>query len=189
MLVEPDGGIMDLLVDALVRQLECQITCVTRVEDALDVEMLEPHDLVIAAMEAPASREDHSIALLDEPGLSSADPIASMTSLSRRPVILTCSEIAAETALRALQFGIRDVFVKPFPLLTLVRAAQAALLGYTMQREHAQRHARMRGLIRRLLRERREMRRRMELVCKDLVGAHRRLVRRVLAAEERLAHE
>ncbi len=41
----------------------------------------------------------------------------------------------------------------------------------------------MRELVRRVIRERRDLNRRVELVCRDLVGAHRRLVTRVLSSE------
>jgi hypothetical protein len=44
---------------------------------------------------------------------------------------------------------------------------------------------RLRRLLRRLLRERRELRQRTELICRDLVGAHRRLVDRVLTIQGR----
>ena len=44
-------------------------------------------------------------------------------------------------------------------------------------------HKNLRQLVRRVLSERRDLNRRIDLVCKDLVGAHRRLVQRVLATE------
>lgn len=178
---------MDMMVEVLASQLNCQITCVMRAEDALDVEMLEPHDLVIAALDAPEACEDRAVATIDDS--SASDLITALASLSRRPVILTCYDLHAPTALCALRCGVHDILIKPFPLLKLLQSARAALEGFTMQREHVRRYAQMRGLVRRLLRERRELRRRMDLVCKDLVGAHRRLVRRVLQVEERLVQE
>ena len=48
---------------------------------------------------------------------------------------------------------------------------------------HAARYRRLRELVHRVIRERRDLNRRIELVCRDLVEAHRRLVHRVVESE------
>ena len=77
----------------------------------------------------------------------------------------------------------RDLFVKPFPFQDLLDATQRAVVGNDLKRQHAVKYRRMRELVRHVIRERRDLNRRTELVCRDLVEAHRRLVHRVLAIE------
>ena len=71
----------------------------------------------------------------------------------------------------------------------LFDAAERALRGYEVRRQHQAKYRRMRDLLRRVIRERRDLNQRIDLVCRDLVGANRRLVHRVLDFEEAKAHQ
>jgi len=166
LVVEPDAEVLEILVAAFADRFDAHITCVDGAEACLDVEIVDPHDLVITELE-----------LEDSNGLELAEHL---TSLSARPVILLCDEPTTQQAIAALRLGVRDLLPKPFPVSDLLDAADRALCGHHLKRDYAVRYHRMRDLVRKAVRERRELNKRVELVCKDLVGAHRRLAHRVV---------
>jgi len=166
LLVEPEPGIMEILVEALSRRLNAQVTCVSDARSCLDVDLVEPHDLVIAEWQ-----------LGDATGPELAEQL---TAISSRPIILLADQPSAEDTIAALRVGVRDLFLKPFPVEQLLDAAARVLYGYEVKRQHAVKYRRMRELVRHVIRERRDLNRRIELVCRDLVDSHRRLVKRVI---------
>jgi len=166
MVVEPDSEILEILVAALSERFDAHLTCVDSAESCLDVEVVDPHDLIVAELDLP-----------DTSGLDLAEQLMA---LSHRPVVLLADDPTTEQAIAALRLGVRDLFAKPFPVSRLLDASQHALCGHHMRREHAVKYHRMRSLVRTAIRERRELNKRIELVCRDLVGAHRRLAHRVL---------
>ncbi|MCO6437078.1 MAG: response regulator [Phycisphaerae bacterium] len=170
MLVVGDPALLELIVAALSRRIDAQITCVPDASTCLDVELSSPHDLVIADLDPP---NENILKLCEE-----------LRVLSSRPIILMGGNPSRDETLAALRLGVRDLFIKPFPVVELLDAAERALLGQDLHRRHVQRHRKLRELVRRMVRDRREMNRRVELICRDLVGAHRRLVQRVLAREQ-----
>ena len=100
--------------------------------------------------------------------------------LVKNPPLMLCDEPTTEQAIAALRLGVRDLLTKPFPVADLLDASDRALCGHHIRRDYAVRYHRMRDLVRKAVRERRELNKRIELVCKDLVGAHRRLAHRVV---------
>ena len=175
LVVEPVVDILEMLVQSLSRRFNAHITCVATAEGCLDVELLEPHDLVIAELN-----------LDDEDGIVLA---GQLKSLSSRPIILLADDPTREDTLAALRLNVGDLLVKPFPMAELFDATERALRGYEVRRQHQAKYRRMRDLLRRVIRERRDLNQRIDLVCRDLVGAHRRLVHRVLDFEEAKAHQ
>ncbi len=171
LLVEPDPDLLEILVAGFTRRLDARITCVDRAGQCLDVEMTDPHDLVVTELQ-----------LDDGTGLELSEHL---NSFSARPIILLAEEADcdSEVAIAAMRLGVRDLLFKPFPLSQLLGAAKCVLEEYHLHRRHLARHYRLRELVRSVIRERRELNRRTELVCRDLVGAHRRLVSRVLEFE------
>ena len=170
LVVEPDPRILQLLVAALVRRFDAHITCTATAEACLDVELAEPHDLVIAELRL---EDDHGLVLAER-----------LASLSARPVILLAEEPSCDDALEAMRLGVRAMLRKPFPVAELLEAAAEALRNSEVQRTQAAKYHRVRRLLRQAIRERRDLGRRIDLVCRDLVAAHRRLVHRVLEHEE-----
>lgn len=169
LVVEPDPVTLEVLVAGLIERFDTNITCVSCGEDALQAELIEPHDLVITELE-----------LDDMPGLALAEQLAM---LRTRPMILLAEEPTAEEAIAAMQAGIRDMLPKPFRISRLLQAVERALLSQRVKTQHQSRYQRMRKLLKRVIRERRELNHRVELICKDLVGAHKRLVHRVIQVE------
>jgi DNA-binding response OmpR family regulator len=169
MIVEPDAELLEILVSGFSARFDAYLTCVPDATACLDAELLEPHDLVVAALDLP-----------DSDGLALSEHLAT---LGPRPVILLASDPDSNDVLTALRLGVRDVLCKPFPLAELLDSADDALRDYTLHRQHMAKYHRMRELVRHVIRERRELNRRTELVCKDLVGAHKRLVTHILSKD------
>ena len=137
-------------------------------EACIDAEMAAPHDLIIAEM------------------CTSSGPLRlteTLTAMSSRPIILLAEAPTCRQAIAALRMGVRELLIKPFPVEQLSDAAARLLHGFDLHRRHLAKYRRMRGLVRRVIRERRDLNQRIELICRDLVGAHRRLVNRVLESE------
>ena len=170
LLVEPDPEIVEILVASLSKRLDVQITCVADMESCLDVDLVDPHHLIVCELE-----------LDDGNGVELAEKLCM---LSSRPIILLADDPTTEDTIAAMRQGVRDLLIKPFPVTDLLDAAERALRSQEVRRAHAAKHHRMRRLLRRVLRERRELNQRVELVCRDLVGAQRRLMHRVLESRE-----
>jgi len=170
LIVESDADTLDMLVEALARRFDARISCVDVAAAGLDLEMAEPQDLVIAEL-TPGSVE--ALQWTHRPA-----------SLLTRPIILLADDPSAPEAVQALRFGAHDLFVKPFAIEELLDSVETALRDSRTRREYVAKYHRMRELVRRVIRERRDLDRRMELICRDLVGAQRRLVHRVIELEE-----
>lgn len=173
LLVEDDPRLLEMLVEALVRGFDANLTCVASAEDALDIEVVEPHDIVVGELALP--------------GMDGLTMARHLMELSDRPVILLAEEPGLSHAIEALRLGVRDLFPRPFAVGDLLESMRRALSQAEQLRRFRTKHQRLRRLVRRVLGDRRDLNRRIELICKDLVGAHRRLVQRVLAHEE--AHQ
>jgi len=175
LLVEDDPRLLEMLVEAFVERFDAHLTCVGSAEDALDVEVLEPHDIVIAELSLQ--------------GMDGLTLTRHLMDLADRPVILLAEEPGASHAIEALRLGARDLFPKPFAISDLLDSMERSLRSAQTVQQLRLKHNRLRQLVRRVIRERRDLNRRVDLVCRDLVGAHRRLVQRVLAHEDTFSEE
>jgi len=171
LIVEPEPTLVEILVSALTKRFNARITCVSDAEGCLDVELSNPHDLAIVDLNDP---EFEGFKLAEE-----------LLSLSNRPVMILADDPAGADVIGAMRAGVSDVFRKPFPVVELLDAVENVLRNRALGLQQAAKYAKMREMVRRVVRERRDLNRRMELVCRDLVGAHRRLVHRVIALEDR----
>ncbi len=169
LLVESDPQVVEIVVDSLSTRFQAHVTCVASGKDCLDVEMLEPHDAVVAELDLP-----------DMDGLDLAEQLLA---LSPRPVIMIGEETGVDEVVRAMRLGVRDFLAKPFPVSTLMDAVEAAVRSRQLHVECQARHRRLREAFRQALRERRNLKARVEVICRDLVSAHRRVVDRVLDYE------
>lgn len=169
LLVESNPRVVEMLVEAFVRRFNSNITCVASAEDALDVEMVEPHSIVLA---------DTALPRMDAVLLAQR-----LRELADRPVILMGTDVSASDAIELMRAGASDFFRKPFEVGALLDSMQQAMQRHADARLMRYRYDRMRQLLRRVIRDRRQLNRRVDLICKDLVGAHKRLVLRVLDRE------
>jgi DNA-binding NtrC family response regulator len=80
-----------------------------------------------------------------------------------------------------MRLGVRDMFAKPFDLARLGESVERAAADHRKRRSERLRSERLRRVSGRIVRERRAMRQRVDLVCRDLVGAYRRLAEKYVA--------
>jgi DNA-binding NtrC family response regulator len=172
LLVEDHPSIIEMLVEAFVRQFDANITCVPTAEDALDVAMVERHSVVVTETALP--------------GMDGIALARQMLDLGGIPVILMDDDPDAAEVIAAMRAGVMDFFVKPFRVEDLLESVDRAIHAYHKACRMIRRQERLRDLSRRVVRERRELKERVELVCRDLVGAHKRLVLRVIENESAL---
>ncbi len=166
LLAQEDPRLLEMMVEAIVGQFDAHLTCVSSGEDALDIEMVEPHDIVVADT--------------DLPGIDGLTLTRHLMELCDRPVILVAEEPPASHVIEAMRLRAWDLFPKPFGLDDLLDSMRRALDHRRQTYAATKKYRRLRHLVRHVLRERRDLNQRIELICRDLVGAHRRLVHRVL---------
>jgi DNA-binding NtrC family response regulator len=121
-------------------------------------------------------------ALQEGPGLTALQ--RELRGISAAGFVLMSGAPSVHRVVEAMRLGAMDFLVKPFDLAQLTSAVSDAL---TRQQDHSQlkvRHLRMRSLVKRALKDRRQMRKRVDLVCRDLVQAYRRLAKRVAELHE-----
>lgn len=174
LLYETEPAMVEMLVASLTRRFDAQVTCVADAALCVDTEMIDPHDLAIVD-------GGHDI----ERALELA---GHLLSLSTRPVVVLLDEPDSESVIDAMRLGVRIVFQKPFPVAELLDVAAQAMREFSIERARSVKYRRMRDMVRRIIRERRDLDRRMDLVCRDLVGAQRRLVDRVLTLEDQMVN-
>jgi len=168
LIVTDDGRLAADLTEPIMTGLDASITLADSLEEAAVLASSGGFDVILAARR-----------LSDGPGLSLLDHFDAEHA---SPVILVGESVDAEEALAEIRRGAADLLCTPIdPALlrdVIRRAAET-------RRTHARREARsrrLRHLSSRLLRDRRELRQRVDLICQDLVVAYRRLVDKVARA-------
>lgn len=184
MLVESDPATIEVLAGSLGRRFRATITCAADAKTCLDMELVEPHDLTIIDVATAAGTTGSHRAL---PG--GLRLVQHLRSLSLRPVLLMIDRPTYHDAVTAMRAGVRDIFKKPFAVEHLLDAAQQALRESDLSQLRATKYRRMREMVRHVIRERRALSRRVELICRDLVQAQRNLLHRVAAFEDRRAKQ
>ncbi|MFQ5491901.1 MAG: response regulator [Phycisphaerae bacterium] len=170
LLAEDDPRILEMLVQAIVQRFDAHLTCVGCGEDTLDTEVLEPHDIIITELFLP--------------GMDGLTLCRHLVELNDRPIIIMAEQPGLSHAVEAMRLGVTDFFQKPFAISDLLDSMERALVRHRKRREQQKKHRRLRGLVKHVIRERRDLNKRMELICRDLVGAHRRLLHRVVESPQ-----
>jgi DNA-binding NtrC family response regulator len=136
----------------------------TSAKQAMDIFHARPADVVVADLSLP-----------DEDGLSM---IRKMRDHAAPAVLIITGNATLGTAVESMRLGVCDMLIKPFDLRRLREAVHEAAKARLARRREEIRRRRLHELASRIVRERRELRRRVDLVCHDLVGAYRNLAAR-----------
>lgn len=167
LLVSSDEGLADMISSHVESTLDARVTHVQTRADAVSACPQHKPDIVVADMELP-----------DGDGLALARQLPQ--ACEDDPAILLMSEQpTVGRAIEAMRLGVRDLFTKPFDVRRLAHVIEQEAGSLQVRRRQALRTRRLRRLSGQVIRERRDLRRRVDLVCRDLVFAYQRLARKV----------
>lgn len=166
LLVEDDDATADVIVDYIERTTKARVTRVNTASEARSSACANRHQVVLA-----------DLSLSDSDDLDLARDLRRDT---ESEIILMTDHPTLGRALEAMRLGVRDMLPKPFDLHRLGRALDDVLTARRQRDRDQLRYDRLRRVSSRIIRERRLLRQRVELVCRDLVGAYRRLAEKVV---------
>jgi FixJ family two-component response regulator len=165
----PESELLDTLIDVASESFDVRVTIAESAAEAIDLDQIRRHDLIVAATSLP--------------DMDTLDFIREIQFRHRRPVVLVGGSPDVQLLIGAMRLGVSDVIPSPVATSVLFQAIARAMRGSVESDHRHHREQRLRSLVRRVLSERRELQQRMELVCHDMVGAHKRLFHRVLSWE------
>ena len=172
LIVEEDDKKATTLARDLVIGLKADITMVDTLEEAMLVTASNSYDAIVASSQLP---DGSGLSLLTDG--DSAKP----------PVIILEDSTSAERVLGAIRNGAADVLPGPIESDRFVDTVRRVSKRYRRHRITANRSKRLRTLTTRLVRDRRDLRKRVDLICRDLVQAYQTLAEKVVEIQETAA--
>ena len=169
--IEPDGDVGQMIEDHLSRAIHLHLerACVNicragSADQAMDQFLARPADVIITELELP-----------DSDGISM---LAELRAHAEFSAIVVARQATLGKAVELMRLGVRDLLIKPCDLRRLGKVAAVAAADRLAAKRAELRQRRLRTVAGRIIRDRRELRRRMDLVCSDLVSAYRDLASR-----------
>ena len=164
LIVSDDAQIITEATELVVLGFNADVTVVGTIEEAAVASASGAFDAILAAETLP---DGEGIDLLHPEGKGRT---------CASPLFLLAGKPDAEHALAAIRLGVVEVFTRPFKREQSVPVMRRAILRRRERQFQDNRSRRLRRLSSRLIRDRRELRQRVDLVCRDVVQAYRRLV-------------
>ena len=170
LIVADEGPMVADLARQLVVETKADISIVDTLEEAKVLTASNQLDAIIAA----STLDDGSgLSLLMRDG----DP-------PHAPIIILQDDADPDRILTAMRAGAADVFTQPVDTTRLVTSLNRVVAEERRLRSAAARSKRLRRMTSRLVRDRRELRQRVDLICRDLVLAYRRLAEKVVSIQQ-----
>jgi DNA-binding NtrC family response regulator len=169
MIVEDDAEIAELLQDHLQFALNAEIELASSAEDALTLDAESPSDVIIV---------DYML-----PDMDGVDLITPLNARRKRPIILMTGHPTLGRAIEAMRLGAVDMLVKPFDLEILTEKISEAFIRHQQEELRTKRVMRIRQLSKKVITDRRALRRKLDVLCKDIVGSYRELAEKVTFVE------
>ena len=141
------------------------VTCVESIADACCEELSTQHHVILTAQSLP-----------DGDGIDLVNKIRANNAC---PVVVLAEDPSTEDVIEALRAGVADVVCKPIDLSYLSVVVETLIETERTRRHDAVRQQRLRNVTSRIVSERRDLRQQMDLICKDIVQAYRRLAKEV----------
>jgi len=165
MIVSADTEAVAALTEHIMTGHEADLTIVDTLEEAKTVAASGAFDIIFVAATLP---DGCGLSLIDDEG----------TSANTAFVVLD-DTLDARRVLEAFRLGAVDVFTLPLDIARLSADIQHVAQARQDRRRQETRASRLRKLSSRLIRDRRELKHRVDLICRDLVYAYRRLAEKV----------
>jgi FixJ family two-component response regulator len=166
LIVDDEFDVVDLVSDALSRNIDCQLNSACSCSEAARIIEAEPVDLLIVDLNLPDGNGAELVATLRK-----KHPLASAIVVTGAPSV--------ETAVSALRSGAVDFVSKPFTVDEFLRCVRAALHRNALRAKSESRIERLRLAVKKLNDARRLVTRKVDLLCNDLVAAYGDLARQL----------
>lgn len=157
------------LSEHIMTKLDADVTIVDTVEEARVLAASDAFDAVVASDQLS---DGTGVSILPEEG-----------GASDIPLLLLTDQLDAQQVLTALRRGAMDVFPTPLDLDRFTAVVQRIARARRERKRQEARARRLQRVSTRLIRDRRELRQRVDLICRDLVYAYRRLAEKVIASQ------
>ncbi len=112
------------------------------------------------------------------------DLIRTVRARDEYPVLIMTGQPTLGRAVEAMRLGAVDLFTKPFDLQRLTTVVKQTLSDHQARLRRGQRVERLEHLAKKVIRERKELQQRVDLVCRDLVGSYRDLAERFVGIRD-----
>lgn len=165
LIVTDDGQMAADLTEPIITGLDANVTLADNIEEAAVLAASGGFDLILTGRDLPDGR---GLTLLDH-----------LDGDHSTPLVIAGEPVATEFALEEIRQGATDIVRTPIDATLLLGVVQRVAEARRTRRRRDVRTRRLRHLSSRLLRDRRELRQRVDLICQDLVVAYRRLVEKV----------
>ncbi|MBN1347456.1 MAG: response regulator [Phycisphaerae bacterium] len=166
LIVDDDDDVASMVAEFVEQTMEARIARAVTAAEALSKSNTETPDVVLVD--------------LNLPDCTDLRLVRDLRRCSDCDVILMTGRPTLGRAVEAMRLGVRDLLVKPFDLGHLSRTLEKTVSDRRHQRKERLRYDRLRRVSGQIIRERRILRERVDLVCRDLVGAYRRLAEKVV---------
>ncbi|GEM_PF-478786 len=165
LVVEQDADVAEMISQCLGEAIQANLSHTRTGQEALHSELTHRHDLIIASFDLP----DGDI----------LDLMRQLRVSNKCPVILIADNPTPAQLVEAMKLGLRHVLLRPFDMVELAEVARSAIRAARQRRYHRLRYHRLRLLTARIIRERRDLRQRVDLICQDVVRSYRNLAHKV----------
>lgn len=166
LIVEDDADIADMLAEHFALVLGVEVSVARTASEGLKLDLNHGHDVILADMKLP-----------DGDGL---DLVRQLRDISNPQIVLMTGHPTTGQAIEGMRLGVRDLISKPFDLTHLTATIRTLLEDHAKASARDLRNRRLRVLSGRIIRERRHLRKRLDLLCRDLVHAYRNLADKVV---------
>jgi len=175
LIVAEDSDVTAHIATTLVVGLSADITLVDTFAEAIALVASEVYDVVITAD------------VLDD-GLA-VHLLAGEYETTRTPIIVIANDPTIDEVLHAVRRGAIDVLCQPINCDRLIRVVRRTVEQRRHDDRESTRSRRLRSLSSKLVRDRRELRSRVDLICRDVVLAYRRLAEKYVTGTPDSASE
>ena len=169
LIVEDDDAIAEMLLDHLGHGFDATLIHTRTAAETLRLDLDREPDLLLVDLKLP-----------DGFGL---DLVRLLQSTHKYPVLVMTGEPTLGRAVEAIRLGVREFFTKPFDLERLTCVIKECLVKHEEQSRKLQRLERLESIVHKIMDERKDLQQRVDLVCRDLVGAYHDLAHKFVATQ------
>ena len=170
LVVDDDREIADMLAEHLRLTVPADTSVAYDAAGALKSDLGDPHDVILADVLLPDA--------------NALEFVRQLRDINNPKVVLITGDPTLGRAVEAMRLGVRDFIEKPFDLSQLTSVVRRLVEEQHQEQAQERRTRRLRRLSAKILSERRHLRQRLDLLCKDFVDAYRRLAERVVELQE-----